>query len=129
MVFSRSALFALAAYTTGVLSQAAFDWDCTNSLGTCNNACYAIVCNNYPSTLIYDADPTNRDPRRTASGCNQNPCNSAISYASFGTSCDEFPFASVQEGGTSAILRCVDPTENSSKPNFLRILSPQVNTT
>ena len=93
-----------------------FDWDCTNSLAPCNNACYAIHCKGSPYYLNYDNDPTTRPPRRTASGCNKTPCSNAqLSYSNFGNSCDEFPFASTTQGGTGAILRCVDATENSSK--------------
>ncbi|KAL9120584.1 MAG: hypothetical protein Q9187_002862 [Circinaria calcarea] len=56
----------------------------------------------------------NRGPRRTASGCNRTPCSNT-GYGRFGNSCDEFPFASVTQGGAGATLRCVDSTENSSE--------------
>ncbi|KAI1111687.1 deoxyribonuclease NucA/NucB-domain-containing protein [Nemania sp. NC0429] len=91
-----------------------FEWDCTNSLGPCNNACYAVNHGLAPGTLTYDSDANNRGPRRTASGCNRTPCSNT-GYGATGNSCDEFPFASVQEGGNGAILRCVDSTENSSE--------------
>jgi Deoxyribonuclease NucA/NucB len=48
-----------------------FHWDCTNSLAACNNACYAINCMSFPTTLTYDSKAANRGPRRrrrTASG-------------------------------------------------------------
>jgi Deoxyribonuclease NucA/NucB len=91
-----------------------FDWDCTNSLATCNNACYAVYCKKFTSTLTYDSDQSNRGPRRTASGCNKTPCTNT-GYSAFGNSCDEYPFASTTQGGAGAILRCVDASENSSK--------------
>jgi Deoxyribonuclease NucA/NucB len=91
-----------------------FDWDCTNSLATCNNACYAIYCKKFPSKLTYDSNQSNRPPRRTASGCNKTPCTNT-GYKAFGNSCDEYPFASTTQGGKGAILRCVDASENSSK--------------
>ena len=90
-----------------------FDWDCTNSLSTCNNACYAVNCKGSPNLLTYDGNAANQDPRRAASGCNRTPCSNTH-YAAFGNSCDEYPFASTTQGGTSAILRCVDSSENSS---------------
>jgi uncharacterized protein YuzB (UPF0349 family) len=97
-----------------VAHAATFEWDCTNSLGTCNNACYAVNHGLASGTLTYDSDPDNRDPRRTASGCNRTPCTNT-NYNQWGNSCDEYPFASTEEGGTGAILRCVDSTENSSE--------------
>ena len=91
-----------------------FDWDCTNSLAPCNNACYATNCRGVASVLHYDNDPANRPTRRNASGCSQTPCT-YTNYGYFGNSCDEYPFASTFQGGKGAILRCVDGTENSSK--------------
>ena len=66
-----------------------FDWDCTNSLDACNNACFAVNCKDSPDLLTYDSNAANRDPRRTASGCNRNPCTNTR-YKSFGNSCDEY---------------------------------------
>ncbi|KAA8913465.1 deoxyribonuclease NucA/NucB-domain-containing protein [Sphaerosporella brunnea] len=91
-----------------------FEWDCTNSLATCNNACYAVNCKGKPGMLNYDSNAGNRGPRRTASGCNRTPCTNT-NYRGSGNSCDEYPFASTTQGGTGAILRCVDSTENSSE--------------
>ena len=91
-----------------------FEWDCTKSLGTCNNACFAVHCKGSAYKLNYDSNQANRGPRRTASGCNRTPCTHTH-YGSFGNSCDEFPFASTTQGGAGAILRCVDSSENSSK--------------
>lgn len=106
-------LSALAATAT---AQVNFDWDCTLSLSTCNNACYAIYHNKAKDTLTFDSDKTVRAGRRVASGCSRNPCNNAaLSYGRWGKSCDEFPFASVKEGGAGAILRCVDGPDNSSE--------------
>ncbi|KAL1614901.1 hypothetical protein SLS56_011983 [Neofusicoccum ribis] len=110
MRFESLAIFASAALMQG----ADFDWDCTNSLATCNNACYAVNHGLASGVLTYDANKANRDPRRTASGCNRTPCTNT-NYNQWGNSCDEYPFASSHEGGAGAILRCVDSTENSSE--------------
>ena len=62
-----------------------------------------------------------RDARRKASGCSKNPCNNKkLPFGKHGNSCDEFPFASVKEGGKGAHLRCVRKGENSSEytPRF-----------
>ena len=71
--------------TTALLSTLAsavdFNWDCTNSLATCNNACYAVNCRGKSGLLTYDSDASARGPRRTASGCNRTPCsNAALSW-------------------------------------------------
>lgn len=96
-----------------------FEWDCTNSLGTCNNACYAIYKAKSPGKLTYDSDSKNTGPRRTASGCSRTPCSKkSLTYSKFGTSCDEYPFASTTQGGKGAILRCVEPYVNSSLSTF-----------
>ncbi|KAI0508966.1 deoxyribonuclease NucA/NucB-domain-containing protein [Xylaria bambusicola] len=100
--------------TITAVTAVSFEWDCTNSLGTCNNACFAVNHGLAPGVLTYDSNTNNRNPRRTASGCNRTPCSNT-GYSQYGNSCDEFPFASVQEGGANAILRCVDSTENSSE--------------
>jgi hypothetical protein len=96
---------------------ATFNWNCEKSLGPCQNYCFTAVCRGYAGKdLTYDANAANRNPRRTASGCNKTPCSkSGLNYSKFGNSCDEFPFASTHEGGSGARLRCVDSTENSSE--------------
>ena len=91
-----------------------FDWDCEKSAATCNNACFAMNCKGSPGLLNYDSNGENRRPRRTAAGCKPTPCTDGT-YSKYGNSCDEYPFASTAQGGTGAILRCVDSSENSSK--------------
>jgi hypothetical protein len=58
---------------TALAANLQFDWDCTRSLGTCNNACYAVNHGLAPGTLTYDTNVAKRNPRRTASGCNRTP--------------------------------------------------------
>lgn len=113
-VMHVQALLSLTALFSAAHAQT-FNWNCQNSLGPCQNACFATVCRAATGLLTYDANPANRGPRRTASGCNKTPCSAGLSYSTFGNSCDEFPFASTQEGGSGARLRCVDSTENSSE--------------
>ena len=126
-MFSPSTLTTLLLTTTaammiqGAAAQVNFEWDCTNSLGPCNNACFAVNHGLAPGTLTYDDNQANRRPRRTASGCNRNPCNNGnLPYGRWGNSCDEYPFASTTEGGAGAILRCVDSSENNSEGGSLR---------
>lgn len=101
-------------FAAGIVHAVSFDWDCTNSLGTCNNACYVVNHGLTSGTLTYDANKANRSPRRTASGCNRRPCTNT-NYNQWGNSCDEYPFASTHEGGAGTILRCVVDTDNHSK--------------
>ncbi|CCX12486.1 deoxyribonuclease NucA/NucB-domain-containing protein [Pyronema domesticum] len=114
MQFSLFQLLGLVLVSLTVVEALNFDWDCTRSLGTCNNACFAVNCKRKPSKLTYDANKSARGPRRTRSGCNRTPCSNT-KYKASGNSCDEFPFASVKEGGSGAILRCVKSSENSSE--------------
>ncbi|EMD63372.1 hypothetical protein COCSADRAFT_171645 [Bipolaris sorokiniana ND90Pr] len=101
-------------FAAGIVHAVSFDWDCTNSLGTCNNACYVVNHGLTSGTLTYDANKANRSPRRTASGCNRRPCTNT-NYNQWGNSCDEYPFASTHEGGAGTILRCVVDTDNHSE--------------
>ncbi|MCJ1467188.1 hypothetical protein MMC07_005811 [Pseudocyphellaria aurata] len=105
-------IFSLLALSSVVAAARLFEWNCRNSLGTCNNACFAVNCKGAPSTLTYDKNTAPRSGRRTASGCKRTPCSNTR-YGRFGHSCDEFPYASVKQGGKGAILRCVDGTDNS----------------
>lgn len=109
MILSFS-LLALSSVVTAIN----FDWNCQNSLAPCNNACFRVNCRGTPLPFNYDSDMSHRGPRRTRSGCNRTPCSNT-NYGRFGNSCDEFPFASVTQGGTGATLRCVDGSENSSE--------------
>ncbi|MCJ1470175.1 hypothetical protein MMC07_008820 [Pseudocyphellaria aurata] len=99
---------------SSVVAAATFDWNCENSLGPCNNACFRVNCKGTPLPFNYDSDMSHRGPRRTKSGCNKTPCTNT-KYKKYGNSCDEFPFASVKQGGDGATLRCVDGSENSSE--------------
>jgi len=117
-LFVSVALTALA----WTVNAATFDWDCTNALGTCQNYCFYAQCRGGAGQqFTYDSDKTKRPGRRQASGCSKTPCSdSSLSYSKFGNSCDEFPFASTQEGGSGARLRCVDSSENSSMSTLFR---------
>lgn len=115
-MFNSRQLIIIVLTTVALTVALDFDWDCTRSPGCCNNACYAIQCMDSPAVLTYDNSKANRHPRRVASGCtsNRRPCK-YTHYSDFGSSCDEYPFASTAQGGKGATLRCVDPSENSSQ--------------
>jgi hypothetical protein len=125
--FHASLYFVPAFIVSTIFAQATFDWDCTNSLQTCNNACYWTNCKQTGVvTLTYD--PNNSGTQRVNSGCSQNPCNdNNIPYSQFGDSCNEFPFASVEEGGTGASLRCVPQSDQNSEGGQLSTFYANLN--
>ncbi|KFA80958.1 hypothetical protein S40288_11547 [Stachybotrys chartarum IBT 40288] len=112
------ALLILAATLPAAFAQI-FDWDCTNAVGPCNNACFATNNGLANGVLTYDGDADNAEDRREDVGCGTwRPCGST-GYGAWGDSCDEYPFASTFEGGAGGTLRCVPRNENSSKASFL----------
>lgn len=117
-LFNIFSLFVFISSVTAV----SFSWNCGKSLGTCQNYCYAATCGRMRNKkFTYDSNAKVRDARRKASGCSKNPCNNKkLPFGKHGNSCDEFPFASVKEGGKGAHLRCVRKGENSSEytPRF-----------
>ncbi|RMZ28657.1 hypothetical protein D0859_07266 [Hortaea werneckii] len=101
----------LVALFASVLGQAqilAFDWDCSRAPACCNNACYLLyVYGTRRATLTYGGPGTSGDQRRR-SGCSRRPCaNNNLPYGQSGNTCDEYPYASTNEGGQGASLRCV----------------------
>ncbi|ODM15264.1 hypothetical protein SI65_09205 [Aspergillus cristatus] len=114
-------IFSLFLILSGV-TEANFAWDCTKSIGTCQNYRYAAKCGRMGRRrFTYDSNAKARPGCLTASGCSRNPCNSKnLKFFKFGNLCDEFPFASVQEGGRNAHLRCVNINENRSEGGQLR---------
>ena len=92
-----------------------FTLDCTDVAQPCNNDCYGVYVFAKPSELNWD-QPTSetKNARRKAAGCDPNPCDGSQSFLgdSTHTSCDEYPFAATEEGGTSSILRCTDEDQN-----------------
>ncbi|KAH7058908.1 deoxyribonuclease NucA/NucB-domain-containing protein [Macrophomina phaseolina] len=96
-----------------------FNWDCSKSPRTCDNFCFHIRCRGqHVLPLTYDADYRNRPKRRQASGAALKPC---VNYPVLrgpdgsGNSCDDFPWAFTQQGGTAASLKCVPLTDNNDQ--------------
>lgn len=75
----------------------------------CGNDFYAINCAGKPTKLNRDSNnaSAHRDANACASPnrCSGNPTDS--------NSCDEYPYASSQQGGAGAVTRCVPAHENS----------------
>ncbi|KAH8889214.1 hypothetical protein GQ53DRAFT_603363, partial [Thozetella sp. PMI_491] len=86
-----------------------FAWNCTNSLGACNNACYSVNSGLAPVTMTYDSSQTDRAHRLVAMGALSGPCdrNATPYYGYWGDTVAEYPFAVTYESSPLAILRCV----------------------
>ena len=73
--------------------------------------------NFYSQTLNFNADGET-DNRRNAAGCvKPSPCRNGnmAKPNSDEDTCDEYPYASVVEGGSGSILRCTATNENSGE--------------
>ena len=75
-----------------------------------------------PQILNYNGPDGQSDARRRAAGCvSPTPCRNG-KMATPGPdedTCDEYPFASVVEGGSGAILRCTSSDENTAEGSRL----------
>lgn len=89
-----------------------FGWNCQNTPEACKNACYAVRCGTTQQiTFLTRGDSDDSDNQRKRAGCGGSPCG-VLPWASAGSSCDEYPFASVEEGGWNAYQRCIPLIEN-----------------
>ncbi|EST05430.1 hypothetical protein PSEUBRA_005107 [Kalmanozyma brasiliensis GHG001] len=94
---------------------ATLTWDCTRIPNICSNDCFAINCAGKPTTLHRDS--ANASTNRAKTACKSpNRCANGPSDAN---SCDEYPYASSQEGGAGSVTRCVPSTENSRQGGTL----------
>ncbi|KAJ9479018.1 hypothetical protein PHBOTO_002492 [Pseudozyma hubeiensis] len=117
-MFGRTSLvtaLALLSLTTSSTLAATLTWDCTRVPNICSNDCYAIQCASKPTTLHRDSANASANRAETAckspNRCSGNPDDS--------NSCDEYPYASSQEGGAGSVTRCVPSTENSRQGGTL----------
>lgn len=75
-----------------------------------------------PQILNYNGPDGQSSSRRSAAGCvSPSPCGNGkmATPNADETSCDEYPYASVVEGGSGAILRCTELGENSAEGSAL----------
>lgn len=118
----RLRAFSILAGTGTVFAVQIFLLDCSECPLSCNNDCYATFVAGAPAILDYDQpDTATTKSRRKASGCTQSNglsvCgdNGQDPYKNDGDECDEYPYASVSQGGTGAILRCVPGADNGNE--------------
>lgn len=114
---------------TGAAAQAR-NYNCNNQPNICSNICYWQICvHPDQTTYTYDsAGPVAQ--RRTDCGVTHNPrpCTFA-DLGEPGSEADEFPFASMAEGGRTPFgdgssLLCVPSSEQRGKFPSLRVESP-----
>lgn len=113
--FSTLTLTSLVVLSIGGVGAATLTWDCTRVPNICSNDCYAILCAGKPTTLHRDS--ANASANRALTAC-KSP-NRCANNPSDSNSCDEYPYASSQEGGKGSVTRCVPATENSRQGGTL----------
>ena len=102
-------------------------WNCTGSPNACENFCFATYCRNVPN--LYQRHKKGKSEvrrRRTLSGAAYQPCTSIHRNTYWcrrygyckpnppkDIQCDEWPKASLVQGGAGAWLRCMDGWDNN----------------
>ncbi|PWN34487.1 uncharacterized protein FA14DRAFT_132103 [Meira miltonrushii] len=108
MVTIRSFTLLALAFASSSLA-ATVTFDCTKVPNICANDFYAINCVGKPTQLNRDSDDATA--HRAANACRSpNRCSGNDDSSN---SCDEYPYASSQQGGKGAVTRCVPAHENS----------------
>ncbi|PKY06704.1 hypothetical protein P168DRAFT_280092 [Aspergillus campestris IBT 28561] len=111
-------LIALVPFALGISPHPMLNLDCTEYPGPCNNNCYAAYVANKPLILTYNGPDGKSGGRRSAAGCvSPSPCRNdkMKKPTQYDDTCDEYPYASVEEGGPDAIIRCTRGHENSKE--------------
>lgn len=100
-------------------------FDCSVTPGACTNMCWGAYCSGYEVSLSFDkpSKKVKRD-RRAKAGCGKgNRCGDQ-SPDPDGNSCDEYPFASVQEAdNVQQVNRCIPGSEQDSAFLPIRLTS------
>ena len=113
-------------------AQKHFNLKCTNCPKSCNNDCYAVYKARKEFVLYYPGPKTATQTRQTRrdSGCTQTSngnsacgANGIAKYKPGGGTCDEYPYASVSQGGTEAVLRYVPGADNRFEGDQLSSLT------
>jgi len=94
------------------------EFNCGNVPEICLNMCYGWNCKGHPTTLTINRATCTAARKSNACGSkNPNYCSAKSGFAA-GYSCDEYPFASTNEGtsaASNAATRCVPKGQNSSQ--------------
>ncbi|MCJ1266761.1 hypothetical protein MMC22_006646 [Lobaria immixta] len=96
-------------------------FDCSVTPGACTNMCWGAYCSGYEVLLSFDkASKKVKRDRRAKAGCGKgNRCGDQ-SPDPDGNSCDEYPFASVEEADkVQQVNRCIPGSEQDSQGGTL----------
>lgn len=126
-MFSQRAILLFLCSASMVNALLVFELDCTNIQTPCTNDCYAVYVGHRTQRLTWPGEGRSlSDVHRSAAGCKQGVCCGANPKMDppdqTQVSCDEYPFASMTQGGQGASLRCVNLAENTEEGRRLGLL-------
>ncbi|RYO08392.1 hypothetical protein AA0121_g11365 [Alternaria tenuissima] len=115
-----SPIFVLSTLVASTLGQTTRNYNCARQPTICTNICYYQTCVQ-PGNDLFNYDPNgDADQKREDSGVTPNPSSRerpclGLVDGGPGMETDEFPFASMAEGGDGATLICASGAEQRSK--------------
>ncbi|KAL1793874.1 hypothetical protein ACET3X_007295 [Alternaria dauci] len=125
-------IFVLSTLVASTLGQTVRNYNCARQPTICTNICYYQTCVQ-PGNDLFTYDPSgDADQKRIDSGVTpdpssrQRPCLGLVDGGP-GMETDEFPFASMAEGGAGATLICTSGAEQRSQGGVLRQLYRPLN--
>jgi hypothetical protein len=115
-------IFVISTLVASTLGQTTRNYNCARQPTICTNICYYQTCVQ-PGNDLFNYDPNgDADQKRIDSGVTpepssrQRPCLGLVD-GGLGMETDEFPFASMAEGGDGATLICASGAEQRCKYN------------
>ncbi|RYN49607.1 hypothetical protein AA0118_g11359 [Alternaria tenuissima] len=118
-------IFVLSTLVASTLGQTTRNYNCARQPTICTNICYYQTCVQ-PGNDVFNYDPNgDADQKREDSGVTPNPSSRerpclGLVDGGPGMETDEFPFASMAEGGDGATLICASGAEQRSQGGVLR---------
>ncbi|CAN9427533.1 unnamed protein product [Alternaria alternata] len=125
-------IFVISTLVASTLGQTTRNYNCARQPTICTNICYYQTCVQ-PGNDLFNYDPNgDADQKREDSGVTPNPSSRerpCLGLVDGGPSMetDEFPFASMAEGGDGATLICASGAEQRSQGGVLRQLYRPLN--
>ncbi|CAN9406427.1 unnamed protein product [Alternaria sp. RS040] len=118
-------IFVISTLVASTLGQTTRNYNCARQPTICTNICYYQTCVQ-PGNDLFNYDPNgDADQKRIDSGVTpdpssrERPCLGLVDGGP-GMETDEFPFASMAEGGDGATLICASGAEQRSQGGVLR---------
>ena len=115
-------IFVLSTLVASTLGQTTRNYNCARQPTICTNICYYQTCVQ-PGNDLFNYDPNgDADQKREDSGVTPNPSSRerpclGLVDGGPGMETDEFPFASMAEGGDGATLICASGAEQRCEYN------------